>query len=164
MLDFVVVYGLILMPMGAIVVVEHWLFPRLGWNRCWAGKQKLLVNIPAMIAWLGSVAGGLVASSLGWIHLFFVFIPVWIVAAVTYIVLAGLWGARAKLPADNADHDVAASQERSDAPASSAMQLAETSGSTVAGRTAGQIAVVSLIACLAVRSGCSSRTSAPNCA
>ena len=39
MLDFVVVYGLILMPMGTIVVVEHWLFPRLGWSRFWAARK-----------------------------------------------------------------------------------------------------------------------------
>ena len=44
MLDFVVVYGLILMPMGAIVVLEHWLFPRLGWNRFWAARKGLLIN------------------------------------------------------------------------------------------------------------------------
>jgi len=147
MLDFVVVYGLILMPMGAIVVVEHWLFPRLGWNRCWAGRQGLLVNTPALIAWLGSVVGGLVASYLGWIHLFFVFIPVWIVAALTYTVLAGLWGARAKPPADT---DVAALQARGDAPESSQMPRAEIADSTVAGRTAGQITVAALIACLVV--------------
>ena len=98
MLDFVVVYGLILMPMGTIVVMEHWLFPRLGWNRFWAARRGLLINVPAMVAWIGSVVAGLAASYLGWIHLFFVFVPVWILAAITYVVLAGLCGARGTIP------------------------------------------------------------------
>ena len=98
MLDFVVVYGLILMPMGTIVCVEHWLFPRLGWSRFWAARKGLLINWPAMIAWIGSVVVGLAATYLGWIHLFFVFIPVWALAAVAYVMLAGMFGARETLP------------------------------------------------------------------
>jgi NCS1 family nucleobase:cation symporter-1 len=108
MLDFVVVYGLILLPMGAIVVAEHWLFPLLGWNRYWASRKGLLFNWPAMIAWIGSVACGLTASYLGLIHLFFVFIPVWIIAMVAYVVLAGRYGARGELPED-ADEQATAS-------------------------------------------------------
>ena len=30
LLDYVAIYGLVLMPVGAIVVAEHWLFPLLG--------------------------------------------------------------------------------------------------------------------------------------
>ena len=30
LLDYVAIYGLILMPMGAIVLVEHWVLPRIG--------------------------------------------------------------------------------------------------------------------------------------
>ena len=32
LLDYVAIYGLILMPMGAIVLVEHWILPRIGAN------------------------------------------------------------------------------------------------------------------------------------
>ena len=39
MLDFVGIYGLLLGPAGAIVMAEHWLFPRLGYTRYWADYQ-----------------------------------------------------------------------------------------------------------------------------
>jgi cytosine permease len=149
MLDFVVVYGLILMPMGTIVVLEHWLFPRLGWRRCWAAQRGLLINTPAMIAWIGSVAAGLVAAYLGWIHLFFVFIPVWIVAAITYVVLAGLCGARGTM-SERVDARSSNAAHASDAPVASTVPPGEDSGPTVAGRASGRIAIVSLAACLVV--------------
>lgn len=149
MLDFVVVYGLILMPMGTIVVMEHWLFPRLGWNRCWAARRGLLINTPAMVAWIGSVVAGLVASYLGWIHLFFVFIPVWILAAITYLLLAGLFGARGTIPV-GVDTKSSEAPPADDAPAASTVPPQEDAGSTVAGRASGRIAIVSLAACLVV--------------
>ena len=39
LLDFVGIYGLLLMPVGAIVFAEHWIVPRLGWNQFWASEQ-----------------------------------------------------------------------------------------------------------------------------
>ncbi len=39
LLDFVGIYGLLLMPVGAIVFAEHWIVPRLGWTQFWASRQ-----------------------------------------------------------------------------------------------------------------------------
>jgi cytosine permease len=148
MLDFVVVYGLILMPMGTIVVLEHWLFPRLGWNPCWAARRGLLINMPAMVAWIGSVVAGLVAAYCGWIHLFFSFIPVWILAAIVYLLLAGLWGARGTIAANEDD------QGRAPSPADGAPGRCpppyEDAGDTRVGTVSGLVAVAALAACLAV--------------
>ena len=41
LLDFVGVYGLLLMPVGAIVFVEHWIFPRIGFTQFWASRKGL---------------------------------------------------------------------------------------------------------------------------
>jgi purine-cytosine permease-like protein len=93
LLDFVGVYGILLMPVGAIVVIEHWVFPLLGWQRFWATQRGQWLNIPAILAWAIGLALALVCWRTGWLHLFFLVIPVWIVTAFSYLVLAGLGGA-----------------------------------------------------------------------
>jgi NCS1 family nucleobase:cation symporter-1 len=100
LLDFVGVYGLLLMPVGAIVFVEHWVFPRIGLARFWASRRGLVVSWPALVAWLGSVALAVVAWQSGWIHLFFLALPTWVLAAVVYVLLSALAGARGPLPAE----------------------------------------------------------------
>jgi NCS1 family nucleobase:cation symporter-1 len=100
LLDFVGVYGLLLMPVGAIVFVEHWIFPRIGFTQFWASRKGLVVSWPALVAWLGSVSLAVVAWQGGWIHLFFLAIPVWLLTAVVYTALAAVAGARGTLPSD----------------------------------------------------------------
>ena len=102
LLDFVGVYGLLLMPVGAIVFVEHWVFPRIGFTQFWASRKGLIVSWPALVAWLGSVALAVAAWQSGWIHLFFLALPVWLLTAVVYTALAAVAGAREPLPADAA--------------------------------------------------------------
>jgi len=98
LLDFVGIYGLLLMPVGAIVFVEHWIYPQVGFTRFWASRKGLAVNWPALVAWIGSVALAVVAWQSGWIHLFFLALPVWILTALVYIGLSALAGAREPLP------------------------------------------------------------------
>jgi cytosine permease len=108
LLDFVGTYGLLLMPVGAIVVVEHWIFPRIGFTQFWASRKGLTVNWPALVAWLGSVALAVVAWQSGWIHLFFLALPVWILTAVVYTALSAVAGARGPLAAETTAAPVAA--------------------------------------------------------
>ncbi|MGH9510326.1 MAG: purine-cytosine permease family protein, partial [Terriglobales bacterium] len=51
LLNFVGIYGLLLAPTGAIVVTEHWIFPRLGLTRYWASHRGVLLNWPALVSW-----------------------------------------------------------------------------------------------------------------
>jgi NCS1 family nucleobase:cation symporter-1 len=98
LLDFVGTYGLLLMPVGAIVFVEHWVFPRIGFAQFWASRKGLTVSWPALVAWLGSVAVAVWAWQGGLLHLFFLALPVWLLTAVTYVALAAVAGAREPLP------------------------------------------------------------------
>jgi NCS1 family nucleobase:cation symporter-1 len=102
LLDFVGIYGLLLMPVGAIVFVEHWVFPRLGWTRFWASRKGLVVSWPALVAWLGSLAVGLTLWQKGVLHLFFLGVPVWFLTAGLYLVLAAFAGAREPMPPERA--------------------------------------------------------------
>ena len=92
LLDFVGIYGLLLAPAGAIVVSEHWIFPRLGLNRYWASGRA--VNGPALIAWVAGVGLAVLLERTGTLHLFYLFLPVYLFTSVLYILLAALLGAK----------------------------------------------------------------------
>jgi len=89
-------YGLLLMPVGAIVIVEHWIFPKIGLTQFWASRKKLLVSWPALLSWGIAIATALTLEQTGTLHLFFLFVPVWLLTAVLYIIFASLAGAREK--------------------------------------------------------------------
>jgi len=101
LLEFVAIYGLTLMPIGAIVFAEHWLFPRLGLRQCWAEKRGVVVNVPALVTWLvvvlisfpfeqftASVASPM--HLLG-VHLFFRWLPGWFISVTLYGLLCYVW-------------------------------------------------------------------------
>jgi len=94
LLDFVGWYGLLLMPVGAIVFAEHWLFPLIGLTRCWVSRRGLIVNWPALASWAIGIAVALYLERTGTLHLFFLFLPIWALTIVLYIILASLAGAR----------------------------------------------------------------------
>lgn len=96
LLDFVGIYGLLLGPAGAIVMAEHWLFPRLGYTRYWTDYQNKSMNWPALIAWASGIALALGLERTGTLHLFFLFIPVFALTILVYLILAPMAGA--KLP------------------------------------------------------------------
>jgi purine-cytosine permease-like protein len=83
LLDYVAIYGLVLMPVGAIVVAEHWIFPKLGIEQYRAEKLGLLFNWRALIVWLGTLAVCAVMP----IHLFFRWLPGYFLALASYTAL-----------------------------------------------------------------------------
>ena len=94
LLDFVGLYGLLLMPVGAIVFVEHWIFPKIGLTQFWVSHKKLLLSWPALLSWGIAIAVALTLERAGILHLFFLFVPVWLLTAVLYIIFASMAGAR----------------------------------------------------------------------
>jgi NCS1 family nucleobase:cation symporter-1 len=97
LLDFVGLYGLLLVPVGAIVFAEHWILPRIGFAQFWVARKKLLVSWPALASWGIAMVAALVLQRTGIIHLFFLFVPVWLLTSISYIVFASMAGAREKL-------------------------------------------------------------------
>lgn len=93
LLDYVAIYGLLISPIGAIVVTEHWIFPRTGLNRFWAAHKGLTLNWAALLAWGFSVAVAVGLERGGVLHLFYLFLPVYALAMVSYWFLARAMGA-----------------------------------------------------------------------
>ena len=83
LLDFVAIYGLILMPVGAIVFAEHWIFPVIGLPQYKTEIENKLFNIPALLTWVIT----LVICFLIPVHLFFKWLPGYLIAICIYITL-----------------------------------------------------------------------------
>jgi cytosine permease len=87
LLDYVAIYGLVLMPIGAIVFAEHWIFPRLKIPQYQAETRGRAFNWTALVVWLGTLAAAFALP----IHLYFRWLPGWFIALAGY---TGLMAAR----------------------------------------------------------------------
>ena len=112
-LEFVALYGLVLMPMGAVVFIDFWFFDRFGLQRDYAAKARISFNWAAGLTWLLTLTACLTLvllnPTIAWleakeilvlgqatkdflaqlnIQIFFVSLPGWFIAAVLYIVLS----------------------------------------------------------------------------
>ena len=95
LLDFVALYGLVLMPMGAVVFVDFWLRRRLGFEPEYAERSGSASTGPRRVAWLATLAVCLgLAAAAGTLQIYFVGLPGWFVAALLYVGLSRLRQAR----------------------------------------------------------------------
>jgi purine-cytosine permease-like protein len=83
LLDYVAIYGLVLMPIGAVVIAEHWILPRLGAGQYRAERQGLAINWNALVVWFGTLAFCAILP----LHLFFKWLPGYFVALIAYTAL-----------------------------------------------------------------------------
>jgi purine-cytosine permease-like protein len=85
LLDFVALYGLVLMPMGAIVFLDFWVLPKLGLRSDLAEARGLTFNWAAGLTWFATL--GLCAFLVlgAGVEIFFVALPGWFVAAILYV-------------------------------------------------------------------------------
>lgn len=86
LLDFVSLYGLILMPMGTVIFIDFWVLPKLGMKSFYAEVAGLKVNWAAGLAWVLTLAICLVLIMGAGYDKFFMFIPAWFIAAIIYVV------------------------------------------------------------------------------
>jgi purine-cytosine permease-like protein len=92
LLGFVALYGLLLMPMGAVIFTDFWIFPKLGLKQYYAEHRGLKINWAAGAAWLVTVAVCLllVKSGRPMFQIYFVSLPGWFLACALYTGLSKL--------------------------------------------------------------------------
>ncbi len=83
LLDYVAIYGLVLMPIGSIVFAEHWFFPLLKMDQYRAEKNGWTFNGRALVVWIGTLA---ICAFLPF-HLYFRWFPGWFIAGFGYTAL-----------------------------------------------------------------------------
>jgi purine-cytosine permease-like protein len=98
LLDFVALYGLLLMPMGAVIFVDFYLLPKFGLRSNFAEIFGDRFNWAAGLTWLLTLAAcWAIIASAGEDKIFFAGLPGWFVAAALYIVLSTLYQRRMRV-------------------------------------------------------------------
>jgi NCS1 family nucleobase:cation symporter-1 len=77
------IYGLVLMPIGAVVLAEHWIFPALQIPQFQAEKNNRQFNWKALGVWVGT----LVICYFMPLHLYFRWLPGYLLALIAYTLL-----------------------------------------------------------------------------
>jgi purine-cytosine permease-like protein len=88
LLGFVAEYGLLLMPMGAIVFVDFWLSRRMGFQSEYAERRGISFNWAAFLTWVVTWGVCRLLMKYAGIQIFFVSLPGWFLAVTLYIVLS----------------------------------------------------------------------------
>lgn len=88
LLDFVGFYGTILMPMGAVIVVDHVVFGRLGLTRDYAERSGTTFNVAAGAAWLVALAACALLYGTAGVQIYFLALPGWVIAGVLFLLLS----------------------------------------------------------------------------
>ncbi len=88
LLDFVAIYGLVLMPMGAVIFVDFWFSRRFGFLANYAERRGIGFNWAAGLAWVVTLIAAVGLVMAVGIPIFFVGLPGWFVAAFLYTVLS----------------------------------------------------------------------------
>jgi purine-cytosine permease-like protein len=94
LLGFVALYGLLLMPMGAVIFMDYWVFDRLGLRSNYAAETGASFNWAAGLTWVLTLAFCLGLIWFANVQIFFVGLPGWFAAAVLYVVLSKWYQAR----------------------------------------------------------------------
>jgi len=90
LLGFVALYGLLLMPMGAVIFTDFWIFPKLGLRPYYAEHRRIKFNLSAAAAWFVTlgICMLLIQSGNPLFQLYFVALPGWFIASGLYIMLS----------------------------------------------------------------------------
>lgn len=87
LLGFVALYGMILMPMGAVIFADFWLLNRFGLQSSYSEASAKRFNWAAGLTWVLTFGTCVILVKFAGIQIFFVSLPGWFVAAILYIVL-----------------------------------------------------------------------------
>jgi purine-cytosine permease-like protein len=85
LLDFVALYGLILMPMGAVLFADFWLLEKLGLRQNYAEFKDIFFSWPAGLAWGLTLAACWAINALWGLEIFFLGLPGWFIAVFLYV-------------------------------------------------------------------------------
>ncbi len=101
----VATYGLFFMPLGALIFIDYWVFPKIGLQKNFSEVKNLLISWPAAVGWLGSYTIGFLLyakdnySPFAWVNdvlptflanynadTFMQVLPAWFLAVTLYVV------------------------------------------------------------------------------
>lgn len=91
LLGFVALYGLVLMPMGAIIFMDFYFMKKFNLHSDYAEKARVTFNWAAALTWVLTLGICLMLNKMVGIEIFFVALPGWFIAAVLYMVISKMY-------------------------------------------------------------------------
>lgn len=85
LLEFVALYGLLLMPMGAIITMDVYILPKLNLKSNFAEHFQKSLNPAAAIAWVLTLVLCLSINLIFGMEIFFLGLPGWFIASLLYV-------------------------------------------------------------------------------
>ncbi len=90
LLEFVALYGLILMPMGAVIMMDVYIIPKIGLKSNFAESFNKTFNPAASIAWIVTLILCLFINFYYGMEIFFLGLPGWFIASLLYLISSKL--------------------------------------------------------------------------
>src|SRR5690625_7630438 len=97
LLEFVALYGLLLMPMGAIIFADFYFYKKLKLIPEWASHSGSLINGAAGWSWFLTLLTCLGLAYFLGIEIYFLGLPVWFLAVRFYIIYRKSYQSRHKI-------------------------------------------------------------------
>jgi purine-cytosine permease-like protein len=88
LLDFVALYGLLLMPMGAVIFADFYFSKKMGFREEGALNSGSNFSLPALLSWVLTLVFCLGLNFFYGVEIFFLGLPGWFVAVSTFVVLS----------------------------------------------------------------------------
>jgi len=88
LLDFVALYGLILIPMGGVIFADFYLMRKAGLKDYYAERMNLNFNWAAGLTWFILLAAALLMNRVAGVELYFLPLPAWILAVGLFVLLS----------------------------------------------------------------------------
>lgn len=88
LLDFVALYGLLLMPMGAVIFADFYFADRFGFQKEQALTNNTKFSSPALFSWILTLVFCLGMNQFYGVEIFFLGLPGWFVAVFIFITLS----------------------------------------------------------------------------
>ena len=91
LLDFVALYGLVLIPMGGIIFADFYLLRKWNLQDYYAEKMGINFNWAAGITWFSLLGIALIMNMWVGIELYFLPLPVWVLSILFFIIFSKLY-------------------------------------------------------------------------
>ena len=88
LLDFVALYGLLLMPMGAVIFADFYFSKRMGFKAEGALSSGSNFSLPALLSWVLTLGFCLGLNFFYGVEIFFLGLPGWFVAVAIFVMLS----------------------------------------------------------------------------
>ncbi|MDF2159159.1 hypothetical protein [Algoriphagus sp. CAU 1675] len=88
LLDFVALYGLLLMPMGAVIFADFYFSRKMGFQEEQALNSGSGFSLPAFLSWILTLGFCLFLNLYYGVEIFFLGLPGWFVAVLIFVVLS----------------------------------------------------------------------------